>query len=173
MKIAKSCFLFFFEHVAHPYTYVFHLTDDLSLPFEHVRCGVFAVEFARIRQRRSDEGGLCLGEAVGMSAKVLLRHGFRAVYAFAHLNAVEVYLEYAFLGPQGFDEHGEIAFEAFAQPSAVGPEKNIFGCLLRYGACSALSAAAFGLFDGLFDGIHVKSVVIQKTLVLACYAGDG
>ena len=56
-----------------------------------------------------------------MSAEMLFGHGFHAIDAIAHFDAVQVDFHDALLAPHELNEHGEIRLESLAQPRTSGP----------------------------------------------------
>ena len=78
-------------------------------------------------------GTLLASEVFGILAEVLLSNSLGTIDAIAHLDGVEIDLHDALLGPEEFDEGGEIDLKALAHPAAAWPEEDILGRLLRDG----------------------------------------
>ena len=100
---------------------VFHLLQDAGLALEHVGGWRLAGELAGIGQGGGNEGTLTTSEVFGILMEVLLGNGLGPIDAIAHLDGVEIDLHDALLGPEEFDECGEIDFKAFTHPTAAWP----------------------------------------------------
>ena len=109
---------------------VLHLLQDAGLALEHVGGRRLAGELAGIGQRGGNEGTLAASEVFGIFVEMLLSNGLGSIDAFAHLDGVKIDLHNALLGPEEFDECGEIDLKALAHPAATRPEEDILGRLL-------------------------------------------
>ena len=112
---------------------VFHLLQDAGLALEYVGGRRLAGELAGIGQRDGNEGTLAASEVFSILVEMLLSNGLGSIDAFAHLDGVKIDLHNALLGPEEFDECGEIDLKALTHPAAAWPEKDILGRLLRNG----------------------------------------
>ena len=108
----------------------FHLLQDACLALEHVGGWRLAGELAGIGQRSGNEGTLAASEVFSILVEMLLSNGLGPIDAFAHLDGVEIDLHDALLGPEEFDDCGEIDLKALTHPAAAWPKENILGCLL-------------------------------------------
>ena len=151
----------------------FHFMHYLLLPFLHVSAGIGRTELAGVGQRGGNKGTLAAGEVFGILVEVLLGYGLGPIDAVAHLDGVEIDLHDALLGPEEFDECGEIDLKALAHPAATWPQEDILGRLLRDGGGTQLTllwmlTVALGC---MFNGLVVEAVMIIELAILAGYDG--
>ena len=92
------------------------LADELELAAVHVVGGAAAVHLQWVGQGGGDEGALVLVEVGCVAAEVFEGYCFCSVDAASHFYGVEVDFHDALLGPEDFDEYGEVGFECLAGP---------------------------------------------------------
>src|SRR5690554_2816743 len=94
--------------------------------------------------------------------------GYRlnAIDAVTCLNTVQINRQDPFFRPEELDQNGEIGLQPLSQPRRPKPEEEIFGRLLADGACSTGTLTGLVLLECLFNLNHVKTVVIEETLIL-------
>ena len=97
---------------------------------------------------------------------MLLCNGLGAKDAGAHLNAVEIHLKDALLGPDEFDEKGVVRLQSLTQPRAGAKGKDILCRLLRNRTGAAVALPLLALLKRLLNLVKVKTVVLVKKLVL-------
>ena len=133
------------------------------------------IKLARVGKRHGYHGALRLAELLGAAMEMTLCHCFGTIYAIAHLDGVEIHLHNPLLAPHHFDEGGEIYLEALSHPCATGPQKDVLGCLLGYGAGSelALVLIAHVALGSFLDGIEVEAMMLHEPRVLACHHRKG
>src|SRR5690606_276245 len=80
---------------------------------------------------------------------------------------VEVDLQDPLFRPEQLDQRREPGFQAFAQPTAAGPEEQVLGHLLGQGAGTANAATALVVRQGGLDGWNIAAPVAGELLILA------
>ena len=153
--------------------HVAHLVQDPARTAAHVGAGRFAAEAQGGRERGGDERAVAARELRRFAVEMLLRHGFHAIDAVAHLDAVEIDFHDALFRPEQLDQYGEIGLEALAHPRTRGPEKHVFRRLLRDGATAQAASALHALHQRVADGLGVETAVDIKLLILRGDDGHG
>ena len=148
---------------------VLHLMQNPTLATAHIVCGFGTIETQRGWQRCGYHGATFAREFTCRAMKIFLCHSFGTIDAIAHLDAIEIHLHDTLLRPKKFDEHGEIDLKTFAHPGRSGPQEDIFGGLLRYGASPTTLLSIQSLAQGIANGFSVKSIMLHKTLVFATH----
>src|SRR5690606_29249965 len=121
---------------------------------------------AGIGQRGRQQAGLTVAEARRRDPKVMSGRRLGPEYPVPPLDAVQVHLEDALLGPQGFQQQGEPDFQPLAHPAAAGPEEQVLGHLLAEGAGAAQAAAPAVVFQRIADGRQIEAPVLGEALIL-------
>ena len=116
-----------------------HFTLDAGLPLAHIGTGGAGAVDTGIGECGSYQGTVGTAEVGCLAVEMIFGTGSYAIDGIAHLDGVEVDFHDALLAPQELDEGCEVDFEAFAGPTAAGPEEPVLGCLLRDGAGTMLA----------------------------------
>src|SRR5690606_2170408 len=124
---------------------------------------------ARVGQYGGQLSGLLVGQYASGYPKVMLRCGADTEHALIPLDDIQIHLENPLFGPERFDGQGEPGFETFAQPAAIGPEKQVFRHLLTQSTGPAQTAAALVMLNRGLDGPDIEAVMLGETLV---FGGD-
>ena len=91
----------------------------------------------------------------------------------AHLDGVEVDLQYPFLRPHALYKHREISLKTLSHPTMGRPKKHILRSLLRYCAGSALTLPLLVFLNGPLYLYCVESVMLIKSPILGGYHSPG
>ena len=124
--------------------------------------------FVRVGQDGGQPRRLGAAQGSGIGPEIGFGCGLRSENAVAPVDRVEIGGEDAFLGPERFQQDGQIGLEALADPAAgIAQEQGAGGLLAEgTGTPQRLVGMALVLVHGLLDGGKVEAVMGAEILVL-------
>ena len=101
----------------------------------------------------------------------MLSSGFNTIDALAPLNYVKVYLKGAPLAPCNLGKRSHYALYYLSDIAASGPEKYVFYCLHRYGACATRLHTSIGVLKCCPDCREIDPPMLHKSCIFGRYNG--
>src|SRR5690606_14055776 len=144
-----------------------HIAENPALSLVIVACRLGRRPTAGVRKHCSDHGSFLTAELAGRFVIEGLCCRLHTVYPFTGLNYIQVHFQDSLLGPEEFNQNGEISLKPFPEVISPGPQKYVFCRLIADGAASFQILPRLITFKGLGDSLHIKAVVIQKFLILS------
>src|SRR5204863_3814287 len=102
----------------------------------------------------------------------VLSRRLRTINTFSHFYAVEVNFHDALFTPHQLDQQCKPGLKPFTDVTSAGPQKYVFGTLLRNSAASPDLFSFFVRLNSFFNGIEIKTVMFEIISVLTAHDGQ-